>query len=276
MKTEDLIKKLEKVDTPEIEISSHKSMLKKTLLEWKYSRKKTEGWFFVMPQKILMPAGALIVAALIFFVASNLASPQYTMAEVRKIAMENPQIKNLISEGASIKDIKIIDGKAYVLISPKEVPTFMDESSLTTESGQKEFRGALAEIQIKENKVSKIEDVLPQIILLTPQEEETAKKIITKLEFPAAKEQYTGIGSAIIGSESAKTMETKTLQVEKVEAIPTYNLRLEKTNGEVKILPQNTKNEEVRITYKINGETKEGEINLPQEKVENIKVLEGN
>lgn len=258
MKKEELIKKLERIKAPEIEIPSHKAGLKRALISWKYRQKA--GGFSIGFKKILMPVGVATIVILIFITGINLFFPQDALAEARKIAMKNPQIKEWVEKGAEIKDIKITKNRAYVLISPKELST-LGEIPKTTMTKDERFKGALVQIELKEKTISKIEEITPQIIPLTQQEEEKAKNIINELEFPTL-------------SSTVKNQNEKTIRVEKVEPVPTYNLKLIQNNGGVEILPEKTENEKIKIIYRIDGEKKEGEVNLTEEKVEQIKILE--
>jgi hypothetical protein len=73
MNTEELIKKLEEVKYPEIEVASHKRRLKTALLSSSYFRKphvgsfiriNTEGIELSLTRRILVPAGIVVLAAL--------------------------------------------------------------------------------------------------------------------------------------------------------------------------------------------------------------------
>ncbi len=252
MTKEELIKKLENIKIPEIEIPSHKAKLKKVLIDWKYRQKV--GWFPIRFKKILMPIGAATIVILVFITGINLVFPQDALAEAKRIAMKDPQIKNWVDQGATIKDIEVIDNKAYVLITPTVAQTTTDKKD--------EFTGALAEIELKDKKVSKIEGITPQIIPLSQREREKITEIVRESESPAS----------VPGQ--ATTTEEKIIKVESAEPVPTYNLKLIKENNNVKVLPEKTTNEKVKIIYKIDGERKEGEVNLEKEEIGETKILE--
>lgn len=254
----DLIKKLEAVKTPEIEISSHKVRLKRALLDWYYKEEKA-GLFWVGFKKILIPLGSVAVVLFLALLINNLIFPQDTLAKAKKIALSDPRVQELVKQGAEIKDIKIAENRAYVLLTPKEIS---NGEGLKGEYEKKELKSALAQIELKKERVSKIETVEPQIIPLTREEEEKTRKIIMDSVSPASP------------AENIPAAESKTISVEKIEPLPTYNLKLVKKDGEFEVLPEKTENEKVRVIYKIDGEKKEDEVNLTNEKIEKSKILE--
>ncbi|MCD6233182.1 hypothetical protein J7J81_02265, partial [bacterium] len=75
MKKEDLIKKLENIKTPDIEIQSHKQRLKMALLSSGYFKKKPIMFW----TKRLVPAG--IALALILVVGFTVIQPKLQIAK---------------------------------------------------------------------------------------------------------------------------------------------------------------------------------------------------
>jgi hypothetical protein len=67
--------------------------------------------------------------------------------------------------------------------------------------------------------------------------------------------------------------EEKNIKIERIEPLPTYKLKLQKKDGGVEILPEKSGNENVRVIYRIDGEKKESEINLIEERVDRSKIL---
>ena len=182
MKERDLIKKLEKISLPEIEISSHKRKLREILFS-KYSREKSSWVVFNIFQKAV-PVGMVII--LIFFIFNNLIYPSYNLAKAKEIALKNPQIKEWVEKGAVIKDVKIVKNRAYVLLQPVEskikeepgISKFESSGSPKVEEIKKEeTQIALAEVDIKEGKVVKIEKIVPPVIPLTEGEKEKIQEI---------------------------------------------------------------------------------------------------
>jgi len=200
MEIEDLIKKLEKIELPEIEIPSHKEKLK-SILESQYLKEK-RGWeIFPIWKRGLIPAGTIAVIIIIALLISNLIFPQYTLAQVEEIAMKNPQVKELIERGAEIKDIKIIKDRGYVLLSPKE-------AAFQTKQLEE---GALVEINLKAKKVSRIDKITPQVSPLTEQEKENVKKTIEKLGEP---------------------------EITEIKAVPSFPQKLIEKDKKIEVLPE--------------------------------------
>ena len=247
---EDLTEKLEKVKTPEIEILSHKEKLRQILLS-QYQRERKNWLFFSIFQKLAFTGLGLI---LIFFVFNNLIYPNYSLAKAREIALKDPQIKEMIEKGGMIKDLQIIKNQAFVLIqTAKEeivtAPQIAEKKALGIEEERAEKKEerpvALAEINLKEEKVAKIEKIVPPIIQFTEKEKEKIQEI-SQREIP-------------------KEAEIK-------EVIPpSSELKLIKKEGKIQVLPE--KKEEATIIYQVDKGRWQGKINLKEEKVEEVKFL---
>ncbi len=194
MKKEDLIKKLENIKTPEIEIQSHKQRLKMALLSSGYFKEKPIMFW----TKRLVPAG--ITLALILVVGFTVIQPKLQIAKAMEIAKKDPQIQQLMKDyGVEIKEVKLQDGKAFVLLAlPEEkLPSELEKRVLGNEEtgmrgpGQMfmayqnpgtgeiiEFSGSVAEIDLKAKKVEKLEMVETIKFNLTSlTEEEKARAI---------------------------------------------------------------------------------------------------
>jgi len=236
MEEKDLIKKLEKIELPEIEIPSHKEKLK-LILESQYLKEK-KGWeIFPIWKRVLIPAGTVAVIIIIALLISNLIFPQYTLAQVEEIALKNPQIKELIEKGAEIKDIKIIKDKGYVLVGPKEA---------VFQTKQLE-EGALVEINLKAKKVSRIDKITPQVSPLTEQEKENVKKTIEKP------------GILKLGEP----------EITEIKAVPSFPQKLIEKDKKIELLPE----KRASVIYKIGEKQWEGQVNLQKEIMESTKFL---
>jgi hypothetical protein len=260
MKEKNLIEKLEKTSIiPEIEISSHKRKLREILLS-KYPREKRNWVVFNIFQKTI-PIGIAIV--LIFFTINNLIYPSYTLAKAKEIALKDPQVKELIEKGAVIKDVKIVKDHAYVLIQSaesktKEEPAIPKLESLGSprvveEIKKEEMQVALAEVDIKEWKVAKIEKIVPPVIPLTEEEKEKIQEITQndpKIQKNIPKE--------------AKIKEVIT---------PPPQLKLIKKGDSVQVLPEPKGKKEAVVIYQFEKSRWQGKINLSEEKVEEIEFL---
>jgi hypothetical protein len=115
MKHEDLIQKLENLETPEIELPGHKQTLKMALLGSGHFRERTiMDW-----AKILAPVSAAVVliAVVGFF---NVIQPQLHIARAKGIALNDPQVQELMEDyELAITEVELRDGEAFVLLAPE-------------------------------------------------------------------------------------------------------------------------------------------------------------
>jgi len=256
MEEKNLIEKLEKTSLPEIEIPSHKRKLGQILLS-KYHREKRNWAVFNIFQKTI-PIGIAII--LIFFAVNNLIYPSYNLAKAKEIALRDPQIKELIEKGGVIKDVKIIKNRAYVLIQPAkeeiiEEPQIAEKEVLgiqkTEESRKEGATVALAEINIKEEKVVKIEKIVPPVIPLTEEEKEKIQEITQN------------------NPEIQKNIPKEAKIKEVIPSPP--QLKLIKKGEGVQVLPE--EKEEAIVIYQLDKSRWQGKVNLREERVEEIKFL---
>jgi hypothetical protein len=211
MEFKDLIKKLENIKTPEIEIQSHQRRLRLALLNSGYF-KETPIMFYT---KRLVPVG--VALALILVVGFAVINPKLQIARAMEIAKNDPQIKELMEEyGVEIKEVKLQDGKAYVLLTlPGEnLPPELEERTLGTATkggmrGPGQFyisyqdpvtgeviqsSGSVAEIDLKAKKVRKIELIEKLQIDITPlTEEEKARAIEIAKSEPKIQEMISDL-----------------------------------------------------------------------------------
>ena len=113
MKHEDLIQKLENLETPEIELPGHKQALKMALLNsGRFKERTIMDW-----AKILAPvtAAVLLIAVVGFF---NVIQPRLQIAQAKEIAMNDPQVQELMEENElEITEVKLQNGEAFVLVA---------------------------------------------------------------------------------------------------------------------------------------------------------------
>ncbi|TET57096.1 MAG: hypothetical protein E3J50_01800, partial [Dehalococcoidia bacterium] len=115
MKQEDLIKRLENLETPEIELPGHRQALRMALLNSGRFRKRTVlDW-----AKMLAPvSAALVLIAVVGFF--NVIQPQLQIAQAKEIARNDPQVQALLQEyGLEIAEVKLENGEAFVLVAPQ-------------------------------------------------------------------------------------------------------------------------------------------------------------
>ena len=211
MRQEDLIKKLENLKTPDIEIQSHKQRLKMALLSSGYFKEKPIMFW----TKRLVPVG--VALALILVVGFTIIQPKLQIARAMEIAKNDPQVKELMEEyGVEIKQVKLRDGKAYVLLAIPEakLPPEIGERTLYTvdrEGGAPEpapmygvvstkegetqfFTGSVVEVNLKARKVVKLELLKERKLLITPLTEEAkARAIEIAKSEPKIKEMISDI-----------------------------------------------------------------------------------
>ena len=190
MREEELIKKLEKIELPEVEMESHKRNLKMALLSSNYFKKPGIFEVFVKPLAFALPVLILLIASTI------LIPPKILEARALEIAKANPEIKKLIEQGnMTLGEVKIKDDKAFVVLN-----SLQDENSEINQTGEKtseikikkgetdnteEVEGAIVEINLKQKDVAKINPIKSDDILpLANKEKESAKEIAESEEIP--------------------------------------------------------------------------------------------
>jgi len=237
MKKEDLIKQLENIELPEIEIQSHQRRLRLALLSSGYFKEKKIMNLFMFWTKRLVPAG--VTLALILVVGFSVIQPKLQIARAMEIAKNDPQIQQLMKDyGVEIKEVKLQGGKAYVLLTlPEEkVPQVLNLERETPEgekvgvqSGQffiaykdpktgevRESSGSIAEIDLKAKKVEKLEMIEGTKIDITPlTEEEKARAIEIAKSDPKIKE-----------------MLPRDAEVKAVKPLPPLKLKIQTTSEE--------------------------------------------
>lgn len=267
MENDDLAKKLEKVSLPEIELPSHKTKLRLLLME-KYSPEKKRGEFFGILNKLIPATAFVIILLFIFF--GKLNFPADNLTKVKEIALQNTEIKNWVEEGATIKDIQLIDGKAYILIEPAETegsetmavsPEPPAAASLKSGGAAPEnviveesFKGAVAEVDIKEKRISNIEKLAPAVTNLIKEKQERVLEI------------------------AQKSSEVKELVPEEAEVldinVSTPKFKLTKVGDKISAKPDTEADDKASIIYKSDGKKWEGRIDLNKKEVEEVRFIE--
>jgi hypothetical protein len=112
MKHEDLIKKLEGLKTPDIELPGHKQALRMALLNSsRFKQRTVMGW-----AKILAPvtAAVVVISVVGFF---NVIQPRLEMAQARDIATNDLQVEQFMQEkDLEVAEVRVQNGEAYVLL----------------------------------------------------------------------------------------------------------------------------------------------------------------
>jgi len=265
MGKEDLIKKLENIKTPEIEIQSHKERLKVALLNSRYFKEEKIMNPIMFWTKRLIPAGFIL--ALIFGVGFAVIEPKLQIAKAMEIAKKDPQIQKLMKDyGVEIKQVKLKDGKAYVLLGlPEEkLPSGFTKGRMQDpglffiafkdpKTGEiKEISGSVAEIDLKKRKVGKLELIEKEKINLTPlTEEEKAKAIEVAKSEPKIQEMIPDLEESEVD----------------VKPLPPFKLRLEEDPDEgIKVAPADSE-KIVNVIFKSRENEFVVTVNLTENKV---------
>ena len=125
MKEQDLIKQLESLETPDIELTGHRHALRAALLNSdRFQRRTAMGW-----ARILAPVAAA-VALIAFFGFVNLIQPELYTARAMDIAKADAQVQALMTEyGLDIAEVQLQDGEAFVLLAPRLVRGHLEDTT---------------------------------------------------------------------------------------------------------------------------------------------------
>jgi len=265
MKKEELIKKLENVVLPEIELQSHKLRLKLVLLNSGNFKKKASGLW----TRRLVPLGLALSFAIAFAVI--VVNPKLMEAKAMEIIRQDPQIQKFMKEnGAVIKEVKIKGEKGYVLLLLPEAKVLpLPEEELTKEGtpasgseialGEKAapqfLVGSIVRVNLKAKKVDNVEKLMEDNVPVTP---------LTKEEKVRAIE--------IIKNESEIKKMVPPVEETKisVRAIPSLKLHLEEDNDKIRVSPEPKEDKRASVILKFKGKQRTVTVNLTQEKVEGV------
>jgi len=239
----ELIRKLERVNFPEIEIRSHKERLKEELLaNYSQERKKWQNRYLF--KKLAFGSLALVFLTVLSF---YLITPKYSLAEVKEIVLADPKIEEFIERGGVLKEIKIVGDEGYVLLlSPPEKEIVFDRIS------EKGVTGVLVKVDLRKKEIANIEKITPSIYL-DGEAKERAEEIIQ------------------VNLEKENSFQKKA-EILEVKSIPS-ELRLIKKGKEVKVLPREKK---VEVIYRVDERKWEGEVDLIKETVRKVELLNNN
>ena len=274
MEFKDLEKKLENIKTPEIEIQSHKQRLKMALLRSGYFNEEKIMNPIMFWAKRLIPAG--IALALILAVGFGVIQPKLQIAKAMEIAKKDPQIQQLMKDyGVEIKQVKLQNGKAYVLLSlPEEkLPSELTKGEMKgpgqffiayqdPKTGEIiESSGTVAEIDLKAKRVKKLEMVEKMKINITPL---TAEEKTRAIEIAKSDPK---IQAMIPDLEEREVI---------VKPIPPYRPKLEERNGEIVAIPEEKEDKRVNVIFKSDKYQDIITVNLTKGTIEGlISYIEG-
>lgn len=230
---DNLEKKLNEIKLPDIEPINHKEKLGNFL----FSQHNSQGGLlknFFKKFSAPLPAAATLVAILLL-IAGNIIFPEYNIAQAKEIALENPQVQELIKKGAEIKDSERIDEKAFFLMGPKKSETGAGENFLI-------------EVNIKEKKVARIQILTERIVDISENEKEEVQKIISLSE--ASSEEPIAIEE--INHQAGQ-------------------LKIIRNNGGIEVVPNEKTEGNFQVKYKIGEQEKSGAINIEGKNIEGLK-----
>jgi len=268
MEQNDLIKKLESIKTPIIRIQAHKRNLKFALLNSDHFQRKTKAFSL----KRFIPIGA--VAALVMIFVFSSARVTWNEAKAMTIAKNDPKIQQLMkNQGAVISDVKIKDGKAYVLLSLSKdnasllmsngsstnanISSSSDEIGIENdENGEPEsLNSSVAEIDLDNKQVNNIQSHKTPIPALSQEEKSQAVEIVK------ADSQIKALNIDFTNAEI------------KVKPLPPFKLHIDNdNNGEHSGITISGSTQDKRAIVDINSNGSEYKIviNLTQKKVEQV------
>lgn len=163
MKNEDLMKKLENLETPEIELSGHRQALKMALLgSGRFKERTIMDWV-----KILAPVTAAVLLIVVVGFP-NVIQPRLQMAQAKEIAMSNLQVRDLMEENElEITEVKLQNGEAYVLLGYQSAAWERDAGGdILTAPGEESFSasnvsvcGYILKVDLVEKKATEFSSV---------------------------------------------------------------------------------------------------------------------
>jgi len=236
MKQEDLIKKLENIEVPEIKIQSHQQRLRLALLNSGYFKKKTIMFY----AKKSVPVG--IALALILVVGISVIQPKLQTVRAMEIAENDPQIQKLMKDyGVKVKQIKLANGKAYALF------TLPKEKRLSTELQSSD---SIAEIDLKERKVKKLR----------------------KIDIPPLTEEEQNRAIEIAKNDSGAQEMTPNLEEREAVVKPiAHQFKLCRKNKGVEVIPANpSEDRRAKVIFKSDEERTIVMVNLTTDQVEEV------
>lgn len=250
---EELIKKLNSVKLPDIEIENHKKKLGLDLINSGYFKKSFFGNIFSKTIFLAAPATALLL-----ILAITIVQPKLTEAKAMEIAKNNKEVKRILEEqNMEFGEIKIKDNKAYILInstydSDISHGNYSDIRIKKTKNVNENIESAIIEINIEKKEIVKIDPIKSNNIPpLNEEEKKSAQNIILSEE----------IVSNIIPKEA---------KIEKVIPIPQNVHIIEKDDG-VEIVSDSGEEKKASIQYNLNGKKWSVKVNLHRERIEEIE-----
>lgn len=299
MNKEDLIKKLENVEIPEIKLPSHQQRLKSALLNSEYFKEKTMSPVLFWSKR-LIPAGVVLVLILVvgFF---TFLQPRNQIARAMEIIKNDPKVQEMIQKNnLEIKDIKVKDGKAYVLLTMKEGEDIPAGEKEEAERILKEkLKELLKESKMPEEIITKVESGESIIEMVYEDEETGVGKVRTSfvlnslVEIDLKGKKIENIDTNLLVSNLTEEEKNKAIEIAEkdkrikkvfsdersdysieVRPLPLSKGTLEEENGKIVVKPAQDIDKRALVFLRSTDgkETADVIVNLTKEEIEMVGI----
>ena len=256
MKSDNLTEKLSRIEVPEIEIQSHKAELRAALLSSRYFQK--HSFSDVLRKCLIFTMPGLAVIAIL---GITVVSPKLSQAKVLNIAKNNPDIRKLMAEeNMELGDLKIINGRAFVVLNSKIKENDDKENQsvnfqTTSISHLLRTEGAIVEVNIGKKEVVRINS-------------------INVSKFPPLNDKEKASAIQIINTgTSIESFVPKNAQIQEVASSLPKNIKLEQHNDEVEAIAEKENERRANVRYSFEDEEWIVGVNLDTQKVEDVRYF---
>jgi len=256
MKSDNLTEKLSRIEVPEIEIQSHKAELRAALLSSRYFQK--HSFSDVLRKCLIFTMPGLAVIAIL---GITVVSPKLSQAKVLNIAKNNPDIRKLMAEeNMELGDLKIINGRAFVVLNSKIKENDDKENQsvnfqTTSISHLLRTEGAIVEVNIGKKEVVRINS-------------------INVSKFPPLNDKEKASAIQIINTgTSIESFVPKNAQIQEVASSLPKNIKLVQHNDEVEAIAEKENERRANVRYSFEDEEWIVGVNLDTQKVEDVRYF---
>ncbi len=158
MEINDLVKKLEGLKLPEIELLGHKHQLRYFLLS-RYQKAQKQAFVLDLFLKAAPVGFALIALVLVFSNSSLFPLPSAALA--KEIAMQDPRVTALMEQGAIIKETQLADSRGYIMIQ-ETASVFLVEVDFKTKKVGNFKETILTPSALSQSEKMRIQDISEQ------------------------------------------------------------------------------------------------------------------
>ncbi len=268
MTEEKLIRKLKAVSLPKIDLAGQRADLRLSLLSSYQSRKRV--WFWERSLYKMAALGTAAVFLLLILFSQNqlpMLLDINTFAEAKEIAVNDSGVQELIKQGAVIGDIKITDGKAYVLV---QLPEKIETKARAAQPA------AAVEIQLLGGKDVGVAEPLPaavsQVFLAEVDFKDKKVKSVKPIQptfSPLSEEEKNLIEQTAAVSDAQKADVSQEAKIIGLEVIRP-NLKIFQENESLEILPGSGEKKEVFVVYEEKENRWRIKIDLNPQKLEEV------